>query len=192
MTLRAPSVSNFQSYGLNANRPPPIESSQRQFDGNIVGGANRQITIRSGAAGLEASVFENRTNLKLATSSVAMHLTAGDRGTLFACIDRLLDISEWEDESSHIDEDGYRTFLRFMIYAHLRRLPNLGVAPNGALLAGWQHEDKSVHVEFFPGDQCTALVRFQSSRGIERIARRGHVAGLREFLVNNNAVECIV
>ena len=141
--------------------------------------------------GLEASLFRNRADLKILASRVAMHLRNEERRALFVAIDRLLDHAEWEDESSQIDERSFRSYLRFTIFARPRRLPNLGVGHNGALLVGWHRDEKTIHAEFLPDDQCKALVKSSSARGPETIAWRGHVARLRSIVEDNGAVECI-
>lgn len=141
--------------------------------------------------GLEASLFRNRADVKILTSQVAMHLSNEERQALFSAIDWLLDHAEWEDESSQIDENAFRSYLRFMIFARPCRFPNLGVGPNGTLLVGWHKDEKSVHAEFLPEDQCMVVVKFSSARGPETFAWHGHVARLRSFVENNGAVECI-
>ena len=188
--LRQP---GFDTSALLASTAPPIEPPSRsKIEGNITGGGERRIfRIPAEIKGLEATLFKNRADLNLLTSQVAMHLSTEVRHNLFHAIDRLLNITEWEDDSSQIDEKSFRSFLRFTIYARPRNIPNLGVSPDGALLAGWHADGESVHVEFVPDDQCMAIIRLQSARGPERIARRGHVAGLREFIENNGAIDCI-
>ena len=78
-----------------------------------------------------------------------------------------------------------------MIVARPRRLPNLGVSPNGTVLVGWHSGEKSIYAEFLPDDWCTALVKLRTTRGPETIAWRGHVARLRTVVENNGAVECL-
>ncbi len=141
--------------------------------------------------GLEAVLFRNRADLKILASQVAMHLSNEERHALFSAIDWLLDHAEWEDESSQIDENAFRSYLRFMIFARPRRFPNLGVGPNGTLLVGWHKDEKSVHSEFLPKDQCMAVIKFSSARGPETFAWHGHVARLRSVVQNNDAVECM-
>ena len=153
--------------------------------------ATRTIKVQVHDEGLEASLFRNRADLKLLASQVAMHLSNEERHALFSAIDWLLDHAEWEDESSQIDEHAFRSYLRFMIFARPHRLPNLGVGPYGTLLVGWHKDEKSVHAEFLPEDQCKALVKSSSARGPETIAWRGHVARLRSVVENSDAVECI-
>jgi len=141
-----------------------------------------QAYVPTTGQGLEAALFQNRSELKLLTGQVAMHLGRAERTSLFEAIDRLLDIEHWEDESSKIDVGAFRTYLRFAIYARPGRIPNLGVGPSGALLAGWRSEGRSAHVEFLPDDQCVALLRYESVRGPETSAWRGHVARLRSMI----------
>ncbi len=161
---------------------------------NIVKAVNATHTFDEVLArdeGLEASLFRNRADLKILASRVAMHLSNEERGTLFLAIDRLLDHAEWEDESCQIDESAFRSYLRFIIFARPHRFPSLGVGPNGSILVGWHKDEKIIHAEFFPEDQCMVLVKSSSPRGPETIAWRGHVARLRSVIENNGAVECI-
>ena len=153
--------------------------------------ATRTFRVPVSDEGLEASLFRNRANLKILASRVAMHLSNEERNALFSAIDWLLDHAEWEDESSQIDEHAFRSYLRFMIFARPHRLPNIGVGPYGTLLVGWHKDEKSVHAEFLPEDQCMAVVKFSSARGPETFAWHGHVARLRSFVENNGVVECI-
>lgn len=166
--------------------------SQRRREGNVIAGGDlKMYSVPIDTGGLEATLFKNRADLKLITSRVAMHLTNDQRNGIFLAIDQLLDVAEWEDESSQITDFVFRSFLRFVIFARLRRIPNLGVSPDGILLAGWHAGGKSVYAEFFPEDQCMALIKVQSVRGPESVAWRGHVARLREVISNNGALECI-
>jgi hypothetical protein len=166
--------------------------SQGRLEGNITAGGEPKIfQVLTGAEALEANLFKNRANLKLLTSKVAMHLLSEQRRSLFSGIDQLLDVAQWEDESSEIDEKAFQSFLRFIIYAQLSRIPNIGVGPDGTVLAGWHGDGKSIHVEFLPADQCTVLIRSHSDRGPERFAWRGHVARLQHVVASNDAIECL-
>jgi len=156
-----------------------------------VGAARNFYNCSARDESLEGTLFRNRADLKILASEVAMHLSSEERRTLFSAIDRLLDHAEWEDESSQIDENAYQSYLRFMIFARPRVFPNLGVGPNGTLLAGWRKEEKSVHAEFLSDDQCISLIKFNSPRGPESIAWRGHVARLRSIVEDNGAAECM-
>jgi hypothetical protein len=140
---------------------------------------------------IEGDLFANRAALKIATSQVAMHLQPEERIALFGELDRLLDFTHWEDESSKIDVEAFRTFLRFLIFARPKDLPNIGVAPEGHVLASWHLADTSIFVEFLPEDQCSLIVRSRSDRGDETLAWRGHVAALRDVITRNRSAEAL-
>lgn len=166
--------------------------SQGRLDGNVTAGGEPKIfQVLTGAGGLEADLFKNKADLKLLTSKVAMHILPDQRRNLFYGIDRLLDVAKWEEESVKINVKAFQSFLRFIIYAKLIQMPNLGVGPDGTVLAGWHCAAKSLHVEFESGDQCTVLIRLQSVRGPERFVWRGHVARLQYIVANNDAAECL-
>lgn len=156
-----------------------------------VGGTHNFYNCLARDDSLEGKLFGNRADLKVLASEVAMHLSSEERRALFSAIDELLDHAEWEDDSSLIDENAYQSYLRFMIFARPHVFPNLGVGSTGSLLAGWHKEEKSIHAEFLPDDQCIVLIKISSARGPEKIAWRGHVARLRSVVENNGAVECL-
>lgn len=191
--LRAP---GFDPSVAVAPNPPWAERPSQRYSEDRIAPSIEHKTVPADAHGsievdlLERDLFAHRAQLKEVTSRVAMHLSSEERRSLFSAIDRLLDAEHWEDESSKIDDDAFRSFLRFMIFAHPRRIPNLGVGPDGPILAGWHAEGKSVYVEFLSEDQCVAVIRLASERGPERIAFRGHVAHLRDLVRNNSAIEC--
>jgi hypothetical protein len=177
--------------GALASLVPPTQSKE-QAESNLLGPPNRRVIYTlTDTAGLEAELFEARARLKLLTSQVAMHLKPEERRSLFGAIDRLLGLAEWEEDSVKFDEGAFRSFLRFTIYAHPRRIPSVGIGPDGALLTGWHCKEDSVHVEFLAGDQCIALIKMETDRGTERIAFRGHVARLRDVLENNGVIACV-
>src|SRR5260221_2450010 len=148
----------------SANLAPPTRifefPSQGRLEGNVTGGGElKTVHVLTGVESLEAELFENKAALKLLTSQVAMHLVGNERDTLFAAIDRLLSVENWEDESATIDTKAFQSFLRCIIYAHPHRLPNMGVGPGGSVLAAWHKHEKTVQVEFLAGDQCIALIK---------------------------------
>jgi hypothetical protein len=141
--------------------------------------------------GLEEELFRKRSDLKVITSQVAMHLTAEHRQKLFTALDLLLGLEHWEDESNQIQQEAFRTFLRFLIFVHPRRFPNLGVSSLGCVLAGWHSETKSLHAEFLPDNICTILLRSRTDRGPEGLAWRGPVARFRAVVEHNEGIACI-
>ncbi len=188
--LRQP---GFDTSAMLISPLPVIErSSQGRLEGNVTAGGERRVfRIRAGVEGLEATLFENKADLKLLISQVAMHLALDERRSLFSAIDRLLSSADWEDDSSQINQEAFRSFLRFAIYSRLHGIPNIGVGPDGTVLAGWHANEQAVHVEFRPKDEAVAFIRTQSARGPERIAWRGHIARLQDAIRNNGAAACI-
>jgi hypothetical protein len=144
-------------------------------------------TVARGVPSIEAQIFSNRVAIRVATSQVAMHLTDQQRRILFSEFDRLLDVAHWEDESALVNLDAFRTFLRFMIYARPRRLPNLGVDQDGAVLASWRSAAATVFAEFASGDECVAMIKGKTARGEEVLTWKGHAARLRDIAGNAGA-----
>jgi hypothetical protein len=177
--LTATSIKQFDS-----SLPATWDAHQASRD-RVTAGApsgRSRTYVQTAGEGLEAALFKNRGELKVLTGQVAMHLGRLERTALFGEIDRLLDLEHWEDESSKIDVGSFRTYLRFTIYARPGRIPSLGVGPSGSLLAAWRSARQSVHVEFLPADQSIALLKYESDRGPETNAWKGHVARLRGMI----------
>ena len=173
--------------------PTPLQGSVAS--GGIVarsfGRSSHVFHLAADAEDLKSRLFRNRASLKLITAQVAMHFSGDERKSLFAAIDRLLDEENWEDESSEINVDTFRTYLRFLIFTRPRRRASYGVSPDGSLLASWHRNEKSVYVEFLPQDKARVIIKLVSDRGPETLAWQGHVARLREFITRNGVVECI-
>lgn len=177
--------------GRSISSVPSRPTLPQQVSKSAPIGSPRTIAIPGEINGTEACLFSNRAQLKILTSKVAMHLSPEERRHLFLAIDRLLDINDWEDESSEINVDAFQSYLRFIIYSHPIRIANFGVSSKGNLLAAWRTTNKSVSVEFLPNDACIALIKLMSERGPEAIAWRGNVARLKETIRNNGAGDCI-
>lgn len=153
---------------------------------------SNSMQLSSPPTSLDDELFANRAALKVLTSRVAMHLRQEERRLLFSEVDRLLDIEHWEDTSSKINEGAFQSFLRFMIFARPHRLPNLGVGYDGALLASWRTDQKSVQAEFLSRDNSVVLIKTLSLRGgAQTIAWRGEVADVRDAIERNRAIECL-
>lgn len=140
---------------------------------------------------LEECLFDNRAGLKLDFSRIAMHLSSQWRAVIFKQLDRLLDISLWEDGSSLIERAPFMTFLRFVIFAGPKRFPSLGVSPAGHILAAWGGSPQRIAIEFLPRDRATATFVILAARSKETVAWRGHVADLRDFIQRNGLNECL-
>jgi hypothetical protein len=107
---------------------------------------------------LEA-VFNNLATLKVATSKLAMHLSDRYRTSLFDEVDRLLNIENWDDDSSLVDVRSFETFLRAVLYNRIGRMPSLGIS-QGLVLAAWHGRKgaQRLYVEFLPDDRVKVLL----------------------------------
>lgn len=140
---------------------------------------------------LEAQLFDNAAELKIALSHIVMHLAPEWRAIIFRQLDSLLDINSWQDDSAFIQKSTFTTFLRFIIFAAPTRLPSLGVGLTGHILAAWNNGDQRIAVEFFPEDKAAATFVKQGTYAREALAWRGHVADLKLFIEKNGMIGCI-
>lgn len=131
---------------------------------------------------LEVQLFDNRAKLKASFSPIAMHLTTEWRTAIFEQLDFLLNLENWQDDSSLIQESTFSTFLRFLIFAAPNRLPSIGISPNGNVLAAWLKGDERITVQFLPDDRAIATLIRRGTRGNETVAWRGHVVDLKLFI----------
>jgi hypothetical protein len=150
-----------------------------------------ELNVLANASSLEMQLFDNAAELKIALSQIAMHLTKEWRAVIFSQLDALLDCNSWEEDSAFIQKSTFMTFLRFVVFAAPTRLPSLGVAPTGRILAAWSNGDQRIVVEFLPDDKASATFVTQGTRSREAVAWRGHVADLKLFLERNGMIECI-
>lgn len=99
-----------------------------------------------------AEVYNAIAQAKLRVSMVAMHLDDAWRQRLFAQLDRIHDIEEWEPEDKPVQAQSFETFIRTMIVLRPRKWPNLGLSHDGHLLAVWGTAQDRVTLEFLGGD----------------------------------------
>ncbi len=140
---------------------------------------------------LEARLFDNVAELKIALSQIVMHLAPDWRTVIFSQLDTLLDLNNWQDDSAFIQKSTFITFLRFIVFAAPIRLPSLGVGVTGHILAAWNNGDQHIAVEFLPADKGAATFVKQGARSKEVVTWRGHVADFKLFIEDNGMIECI-
>lgn len=149
------------------------------------------VKVHHSSYSLEAQLFDNAAELKIALSHIVMHLAPEWRAIIFRQIDSLLDMNSWQDDSAFIQKSTFMTFLRFIIFAAPTRLPSLGVSLNGHILAAWNNGEQRIAVEFFSVDKASATFVKQGTRSKEALAWRGHVADLKLFIEKNGMIGCI-
>jgi hypothetical protein len=140
---------------------------------------------------LEAKLFDNAAELKIALSQIVMHLSPEWRAVIFRQLDTLLDLNNWQDDSAFIRKSTFMTFLRFIVFTAPTRLPSLGVGSTGHILAAWNNGDQHIAVEFLPADKAAATFVKRGARSREAVTWRGHVADLKLFIEDNGMSECI-
>jgi hypothetical protein len=150
-----------------------------------------EAAIRPASLSLDAQLFENSAELKIALSQIVMHLEPEWRTIIFRQLDALLDLNSWEEDSAFIQKSTFMTFLRFIIYAAPTRLPSLGVGYTGHILAAWNNGAQRIDVEFLPDDNAGATFVREGAHSTETLAWRGHAADLKSFIERNGMIECI-
>jgi hypothetical protein len=148
--------------------------------------------ILPAAPSLDLQLFDNAAELKIKFSRIAMHLPSQWRTTIFEQLDQLLGRDHWEEDSSSLIQPAtFFTFLRFVIYTAPNRLPSLGVAPTGHLLAAWIKGDQRITIQFLPDDHAIATLTHEGTRGQETVVWHGHVVDLRSFIDRFGMAACM-
>ena len=107
---------------------------------------------RVAARGLEEELYDALAAFKIRTASVAMHLDRDWRTKLFAQLDSLLALSDWDAEDAPPLLDSYSTFLRMLTLLQPQRRPGLGATFDGRLIATWTVGDDRLTIECLPKD----------------------------------------
>ena len=141
---------------------------------------------------LEDKLYDNSAAVKINFGLYARHLPDEWRQAIFQDIDRLLCISDWDEESALINETSFKTFLRFLVHTPPAAMPALGVNHDGSLLAAWIKGEQKVTVSFLPNDQAKAILIGPTLQGEQEIlAWLGNVASLYDFIARNRALYCL-
>jgi hypothetical protein len=102
---------------------------------------------------LKEKLFEARAACKIRTASVAMHLDPDWRRKLFAQIDNLLSLEEWDEQDRPIVGASFATFLRMVLLIKAKRRPGLGAAANGNVIAAWTVGRDRLTIECLANDE---------------------------------------
>jgi hypothetical protein len=118
----------------------------------------------------ELKIFNAAADLKIATSSVSMHLPDDWRRRLFAKIDQLHQPDDWEETDHLTDIRSFWTFLRTVLQQGPMKRMSLGIDGNGNILAGWKRGDDTLTLAFLMDDQIRwSVVQWISGR-VESVA----------------------
>jgi hypothetical protein len=92
-------------------------------------------------------------SFKRLTAAVAMYLHPEWRARLFARLDALLNVEDWDSTQQLPSEQSFSTFLRMIIYLHPTRRPGIGITPNGHFAAAWTRGADRMVIECVGNDE---------------------------------------
>jgi len=120
--------------------------------------------------GLDEQLYDALAAFKIRTAFVAMHMDREWRSRLFAQLDSLLAVGDWDVDDPAPSLDTYSTFLRMLTLVRPQRRPGLGATVDGHLIAAWTSVNDRLTIECLPKD----IVRWRLSATIE--GEREHAA----------------
>ncbi len=109
---------------------------------------------------VEMQLFDSLSRSARLVASLSMHLPASWRQGALDQLRTLLSFDAWDDDSNLLDEASTRTFLRFVIFGNVRRMPALGISNRRRLMASWTWPDRKLFIEFAGNDHCRAVFSF--------------------------------
>nr|WP_299503202.1 hypothetical protein [uncultured Rhizobium sp.] len=145
-------------------------------------GMARKLSTLSGEADLEIALKGSRTSFKVLVSRVSMHLGVSWLEKLFAQIDSLLDVDEWDASDPVPNTETARTFIRLLLAMKVSRRPGLGVSNSGNIVAAWTAGPNRLTVECLPNDRVRWVLARVTDGETERAAGDGKIERLREIL----------
>jgi hypothetical protein len=99
--------------------------------------AQRSSSLTPSGVTLEERLYGSRAACKIRTATVAMHLDAEWRSKLFAQIDSLLGLEDWDPLDAPVIEPSFATFLRMLLLVKPKRRPGIGATHDGNIVAMW-------------------------------------------------------
>lgn len=131
--------------------------------------------------------YDNKVNLKILFSRIAMHLSRGIRDQVFSQLDELLDEEDFSEEDSLINENSFQTFLRFISLAKIIKRPALTVSVRGFLGASWRESDVCSTIDFLPNGQARTIVSRKATSGnTQIIGSEGDLPTSLEYIKDNH------
>lgn len=140
-------------------------------------------SVLLGTTSIEERLFDARTNVKIMTSEVSMHIRSDLRKKLFRQIDMLHDPDEWEPDDIPISESSFKAFLSGFLQINPERGPGLGLSHAGNLIASWVSSGRDrLIIEFMPNSVKWVITRFINDE-TEQFTGRTKINRLFESLV---------
>jgi hypothetical protein len=135
---------------------------------------------------LEERLFDATASVKILTAQVAMHLDREWRNKLFAQLDSLHDLEEWDPDDEPIQTGSFATFLKAMVQIKPQRRPGLGLSHNGYLVGAWTVGKNRLTIEFLQNDRVRWVLARYTGDDVERFAGQTSVSRLIDGLAPYN------
>lgn len=142
--------------------------------------------IVSAQKSLEERLFDATANVKILTAQVAMHLDREWRDKLFAQLDSLHNVEDWDRDDEPVRTGSFATFLKAVIQIKPQRRPGLGLSHNGHLIASWTVGKDRLTIEFLPNDNVRWVLARCVGNDMERFASHTSVSRLITSLAPYN------
>lgn len=161
-------------------------------DTNLTPGSSASDATAPMSDTLELQLYNNAADLKLDFAKYTIHLNAVWRKCIFSQLDILLAEDAWDEESSILRVDSFKTFLRFLAYSHPMRMPSLGVDHQGNLITAWIDDPRRLFATFLANDRINASMIGITTRGEEELTSwSGPVSALREAVERMGNRSCL-
>lgn len=134
---------------------------------------------------VEAELFGSLVRAAITVAQLSMHLPEEWRAKVLGQLQALLSIDNWDDDSNVLDEPSLRSFLRFVIYGRVERVPQLGINNKREITATWICGQQKVYMDFGARDACRAVFSAPGRFGQVRQAFSGKVGDAVATLENN-------
>lgn len=131
---------------------------------------------------LEERLFDATASVKILTAQVAMHLDREWRDKLFAQLDSLHDLEEWDPDDEPIQTGSFATFLKAIVQIKPQRRPGLGLSHSGYLVASWTVGKSRLTIEFLQNDRVRWVLAKYMGDDVERFAGQTSVSRLIDGL----------
>jgi hypothetical protein len=181
------SITTFESLRRSVN--PSFAISKGGIKNRTLSNADNEI---KNDQVISNDLFDNKAELKMRISEIAMHLTDLVKSSFFEQIDELLDEESFEVEDNLIDKNSFDCFLRVFSLLSKPKIPAFTVSSRGNIVANWVNSNTRVHWEFLR-NRFSFLNIIYCSEGNDNqyISFRGNIKDTLNFLKQQKAFENI-
>lgn len=121
---------------------------------------------------------------KVEIAKIATRISPEWRTNLFWQLDALLDADDWDNGDDQVlSIKSWQCFLKGLFVLRSERLPGLGLADGGNIVASWGKDAQHLDIEFKAGDQVRWVLAAQIEGEMERAAGRTSIFRLRDVLI---------